>query len=197
MLRKAAAALLGGLEQRLASPSASPASAGAAFATAAQDYAVALKAATALVKPAESNIQPKEAGFMSGAPLETYERQALIYVPAKTASQSGLARTLHSPAPAWKLEFDTAPKWANPLMGWTSSADQLENVGRASLFFYTKEEAMSFCDKHGWAYAVAEPNERKASRQKRYNSYSDNFSTKRKGLPDLSSLPSNRAKGPE
>lgn len=181
--------MLGGLEQRLApSPSA-----GAAFATAAQDYGLALKAATDLVKPAGSNIQPKEGGFMSGAPLETFDRQALIYVPAKTASQSGLARTLHSSAPAWKLEFDTAPKWANPLMGWTSSADQLENVGRASLFFYTKEEAISFCDKHGWGFTVAEPNERKASRQKRFNAYADNFSTKRKGLPDLSSLPSNRA----
>lgn len=29
-------------------------------------------------------------------------------------------------------------------MGWTSTADPLENVARASLFFYTKEQAMDF-----------------------------------------------------
>jgi NADH dehydrogenase (ubiquinone) Fe-S protein 4 len=66
-------------------------------------------------------------------------------------------------------------RWSNPLMGWTSSADTLENVGRSLLFFYTKEEAMRFCDKQGWSYTVDEPNKRKTARQKRYNSYSDNF----------------------
>lgn len=60
-------------------------------------------------------------------------------------------------------------------MGWTSSADQLENVGRASLFFYTKEEAISFCDKHGWPFTVTEPNARKEARQKRFTAYADNF----------------------
>jgi hypothetical protein len=35
-------------------------------------------------------------------------------------------------------------------MGWTSTADALENVGRASLLFHTKEEAVAFCRKHGW-----------------------------------------------
>ncbi len=29
-------------------------------------------------------------------------------------------------------------------MGWTSTADPLENVARASLFFYTKEQAIEF-----------------------------------------------------
>ena len=29
-------------------------------------------------------------------------------------------------------------------MGWTSSGDQLDYVGRAALFFYTKEEAINF-----------------------------------------------------
>lgn len=35
-------------------------------------------------------------------------------------------------------------RWENPLMGWTSTADTLENVGRASLFFYNKEQAIEF-----------------------------------------------------
>ncbi len=38
--------------------------------------------------------------------------QARIYSPARTASQSGLARTLHNsaPAPAWKIAFETTGK---------------------------------------------------------------------------------------
>jgi len=36
------------------------------------------------------------------------------------------------------------PRWQNPLMGWTSTGDLLENVARANLAFYTKEEAINF-----------------------------------------------------
>jgi NADH dehydrogenase (ubiquinone) Fe-S protein 4 len=39
-------------------------------------------------------------------------------------------------------------------MGWTSTCDPLENVGRASLLFHTKEEAIMFCQKHGWEAQV-------------------------------------------
>lgn len=39
-------------------------------------------------------------------------------------------------------------------MGWTSTADPLENVGRATLLFHTKEEAIAFCQKHGWEAQV-------------------------------------------
>lgn len=39
-------------------------------------------------------------------------------------------------------------------MGWTSTADPLENVGRSSLLFHTKEEAVAFCRKHGWEAQV-------------------------------------------
>ena len=60
-------------------------------------------------------------------------------------------------------------------MGWTSSADTLENVGRASLFFYTKEEAMDFCTKHGWEDSVDMPNERKTTRTKRFNPYGEEW----------------------
>lgn len=85
-----------------------------------------------------------------------------------------------------------ALRWENPLIGWTSTADPLENVGRASLFFYTREEAMRFCEKHGWEYSVDEPIVRNIARQKRTNSYGDNFSTRRKGLPDLAHLGTHR-----
>jgi NADH dehydrogenase (ubiquinone) Fe-S protein 4 len=77
-------------------------------------------------------------------------------------------------------------------MGWTSSADPLENMARTSLVFFTKEEALAFCTKQGWKFAVDEPNEKRFARQKRYSTYSDNFSVKRKGTPDLSTMRSNR-----
>ena len=62
-------------------------------------------------------------------------------------------------------------RWENQLIGWTSSADPLENVARASLFFYSKEAAMDFCKKHGWEYTVDEPNERSTTRSPRFNAY--------------------------
>lgn len=47
-------------------------------------------------------------------------------------------------------------RWINPLMGWTSTSDPLENVGRSTLLFHTKEEAVAFCNKHGWEAVVRE-----------------------------------------
>ncbi|KAG2454800.1 hypothetical protein HYH02_000633 [Chlamydomonas schloesseri] len=154
-----------------------------------------MKKAAEIVAPAESSIGPKEGGFTAGVPLDTFTRKARIYAPARTASQSGLARTVDfaTTTPTWKIEFEPTAKWQNPLMGWTSTADPLENVGRSTLFFYTKEEAMRFCEKLGWEYEVTEPNKRRTLRTKRYMQYGDNFGTKRAGIPDLSTLPSNRA----
>ena len=43
------------------------------------------------------------------------ERKARIFVPAKNAMQSGTFNTRN-----WHLEFDTAERWENPLMGWAS-----------------------------------------------------------------------------
>ncbi|PNH10704.1 NADH dehydrogenase [ubiquinone] iron-sulfur protein 4, mitochondrial [Tetrabaena socialis] len=165
---------------------------GRSFSSASTDYAVALKKAAEL--DTENGLLPKEAGFTAGIPMGTFTRKARIYSPARTASQSGLARTIvyASSTPTWKIEFDTLSKWENPLMGWTSTADPLENVGRTSLAFYTKEEAQRFCDKHGWTWEVEDPNPRRQARQKRYAQYGDNYGTRRGGIPDLSTLKSNR-----
>ena len=38
----------------------------------------------------------------------------------------------------WRIEFETESKWENPLMGWTSTADSLENVGRMTMAFDSK-----------------------------------------------------------
>ncbi|MGC8015945.1 ETC complex I subunit, partial [Salmonella enterica] len=62
---------------------------------------------------------------------------ARIYKPAKDPSQSGMARTKQ-----WVLEFDqTSPRETDPLMGWTSSSDMLQQV---RLEFDTQEEAVAY-----------------------------------------------------
>ena len=89
---------------------------------------------------------------------------ARIYKPAKTAMQSGTARTAE-----WVLEHEpTAPREVEPLMGWTASTDTRAQV---RLFFATKDEAVAYAEKHGLAYSVSEPQVRKPVRK----SYSDNF----------------------
>jgi hypothetical protein len=87
-----------------------------------------------------------------------------IYKPAKTAMQSGEARTLE-----WVLEFEPASARApDPLMGWTSTSDMQSQV---RLEFETKEEAIAYAKREGLAYTLAEPKPRKPIRK----SYADNF----------------------
>jgi hypothetical protein len=89
---------------------------------------------------------------------------ARIYKPAKTAMQSGLARTKD-----WVLEFEPqTPREIDPLMGWTSSADTRQQV---QLRFETKEEAISYAVRNGIAYEVKDPQPRKPV----VKSYADNF----------------------
>ena len=89
---------------------------------------------------------------------------ARIYKPAKTAMQSGLARTKE-----WILEHEPAARREiDPLMGWTSSADTSAQV---SLAFETKEEAIAYAERNGIPYTVMEPEVRKTVRK----AYADNF----------------------
>ena len=60
-------------------------------------------------------------------------------------------------------------------MGWTSTADAMDQVARSALQFQTKEDAIAFCKKHGWEYDVREPQMRRTSRTRRYAGYGDNF----------------------
>ncbi|EIE21397.1 hypothetical protein COCSUDRAFT_24641 [Coccomyxa subellipsoidea C-169] len=126
-----------------------------------------------------------EIGIASGAPTEIYARKVLIYSPARTAGQQGKANILGaaSNGPGWKLMFETQQKWENPLIGWTSTADPLENVHRASLNFHSQEDAEAFCNRHGWKFEVLSPKEQTETRPKRYIGYGDNFSVKKKGIP--------------
>jgi hypothetical protein len=94
---------------------------------------------------------------------------ARIYKPAKTAMQSGTAKTK-----SWVLDFEeTAPKEVEPLMGWTSSADTRQQV---RLRFASKEEAIAYCEHHGIAYRVFDPKQPK----RRVIAYADNFAFSRR-----------------
>lgn len=126
-----------------------------------------------------------EIGIISGAPDYIFKRKVGIFAPSRTPSQQGQSKTVEGPGkgPAWKIEFETMAKWENPLMGWTSTADALDQVARSALQFGTKEDAIAFCQKHGWEYAVREPQMRRTSRSRRYAGYGDNFSVKRNGFP--------------
>jgi hypothetical protein len=94
---------------------------------------------------------------------------ARIYKPARTAMQSGMAKTKE-----WVLEFDPAePRLIEPLMGWTSSGDMRQQV---RLQFDTKDEAIAYCERAGIAYRVTEPN----PVERRIISYADNFAASRR-----------------
>lgn len=96
---------------------------------------------------------------------------ARIFTPARNPMQSGRGKTK-----AWVLEFEAqTPRPADPLMGWTSSAETLQQV---RLQFDSAEQAIAYAEKHGIPYELApQPNRRLVIK-----SYSDNFKYGRKEL---------------
>ena len=95
--------------------------------------------------------------------------RAKIHQPAKTAMQSGRAKTRR-----WALEFErSAAKKIDPLMGWTSSTDMNQQV---QLWFDTKEEAIAYAQRAGIAFEVFETPRRKRV----IKAYADNFAYDRK-----------------
>lgn len=89
---------------------------------------------------------------------------ARIFKPAKTAMQSGVARTRE-----WVLQPEPgSAKTIDPLTGWAGSGDTLSQV---ELAFDTKEEAIAFAERNGIPYIVIEPQPRKPVRK----AYADNF----------------------
>ena len=94
---------------------------------------------------------------------------ARIYKPARTAMQSGTAKTR-----SWVLDFEPeAPRVVEPLMGWTSSTDMKSQI---RLVFETQEEAVAYAKKNGIAFRVEQPKEPK----RRQISYAENFRYDRK-----------------
>lgn len=98
--------------------------------------------------------------------------RAKIYQPARTAMQSGTAKTS-----TWVLEFAAAAtREVDPLMGWTSSNDMDSQV---RLRFDTVEAAKDYALAHGIEFDIQEPKGRKLTIRPR--GYGENFATDRKG----------------
>lgn len=98
--------------------------------------------------------------------------RARIYQPARTAMQSGQAKT-HD----WVLDFAPASaREVDPLMGWTSSADTQAQV---RLRFASRAAAEDYARARGWDYVVTEPKPRAPNIRPR--GYGENFATDRKG----------------
>ena len=68
----------------------------------------------------------------------------------------------------WVLEFDTKDPSINPLMGWETSTDTLEEV---ILKFSTKDQAIDYAEKNNIVYKVIEPKKKEFV----IKSYADNF----------------------
>jgi len=90
-------------------------------------------------------------------------KKAKIYIPTKTAMQSG-TRKLKK----WVLEFETKNPSINPLMGWETSTDTLEEV---ILKFSSKEKAIEYAENNNILYTVIEPKKKEFV----IKSYADNF----------------------
>ena len=89
---------------------------------------------------------------------------ARIYRPARTATQSGKAKTKE-----WLFSYEPEePKRVEPLMGYTSSTDMKSQI---RLSFESRELAVEYAERHGIPYRIEEAQE--ATRRKL--SYSENF----------------------
>ncbi len=89
---------------------------------------------------------------------------ARILQPAKTAMQSGRARTRR-----WVLEYEPASRRVpDPLMGWSSAKDTLNQI---RLEFATLEEAKAYAETHLLDYSIELPEKRSVKPK----AYAENF----------------------
>jgi hypothetical protein len=90
--------------------------------------------------------------------------KARIYKPAKSAMQSGRSNSAQ-----WVLEYELeSSRRPEPLMGWTSAADTLNQV---RMKFASKEAAIAFAESKGMEFSVAPEH----TRLIKPRSYLDNF----------------------
>jgi len=96
---------------------------------------------------------------------------ARIYQPARTAMQSGQAKT-HD----WVLEFAPASaRDVDPLMGWTSSTDTQSQI---RMRFDSQASAEKYASDNGVEYVVMPVHKRLAVIRK--GGYGENFATVRR-----------------
>jgi len=87
-----------------------------------------------------------------------------IYKPSKNVMQSGRAKLSN-----WVLEYEAeSTRKVEPLMGWTSSEDTLNQV---KLDFPSRADAIAFAQKHDLGYTLLPEHIRKVKPR----NYSDNF----------------------
>jgi len=90
-------------------------------------------------------------------------KKALIYIPVKSAMQSARSKNKK-----WILEFITKDSGVNPLMGWESSEDTLEEI---KLEFSSRDKATGYAVTNNINYTIIEPKKNNFV----IKSYSDNF----------------------
>ena len=90
---------------------------------------------------------------------------ARIFSPARTAMQSGRAKTA-----GWVLEFEPSDaRRQDPLMGWTQTGDT--SSSQIKLRFDSKDEAVRYAESHGIAFQLFDPKPAKRI----LKAYADNF----------------------
>lgn len=90
--------------------------------------------------------------------------RARIYQPPKSAMQSGYANS-----DGWVLDYEPSePRQADPLMGWSGSADTQAQI---SLRFLSCDEAVAYAERNAIPYQVELPQIRRV----RPKVYADNF----------------------
>ena len=103
-------------------------------------------------------------------------QHARIYQPAKTAMQSGKAKTLY-----WTLEFPRSSGMRpEALMGWNTMSDTAQQL---TLKFDTLDEAKAYAEAKNIAYEVIEPKQRAVSPKQ----YAANFAFNRRTAYDQNS----------
>ena len=68
----------------------------------------------------------------------------------------------------WVLSFETKDPSINPLIGWETSTDTLEEI---ILKFSTKEQAVEYAENNNILYTIVEPKKKEFV----IKSYADNF----------------------
>ncbi len=90
--------------------------------------------------------------------------KAKIYKPTKNTMQSGRANSA-----SWVLEYELeTPRRPDPLMGWTSAGDTLNQV---KMRFGSKEAAVAFAESKGLEFTISA----EQARIVKPRSYLDNF----------------------
>jgi hypothetical protein len=90
--------------------------------------------------------------------------QCRIFQPPKSSMQSGSANTHY-----WVLEYEMeTARRPEPLMGWTSSGDTLNQV---RLRFPSRDDAVAFAVRKGFDYSVEMPKPHRVQPR----TYADNF----------------------